>query len=338
MKTIKLKKKTWIIIILNSFFLLAFGVLILSYSSIAHKLQHEHMDKVWAGESNERYAQVSCFLPVNSTLTEADIDSFRHKIDDKLLEISLEAEEGKSLYVDAYSASSQLTIKNGSRSANVSALGVSENYFFFHSLPLKSGSYLSAWDLMRDRVVLDDNTAWNLFGSFDVAGMQVTIDDKPFVVAGVVTHNQDHASKLAEENTAAIAYVDYSIVAESHPITCYELIMPNPISDFAITLVNEEFPLGEQGQALENSRRFRPINIAKLFFSYAKRLMIDEGIAYPSWENAARYLEVKLGGISVVAALCMLFPLITLIALVVYWYRKLYKYLKQRIEDRRITA
>ena len=41
-------------------------------------------------------------------------------------------------------------------------------------------------DFMQDRVVLDETLAWQLFGGFDVAGLSVTIDGKPFYVAGVV--------------------------------------------------------------------------------------------------------------------------------------------------------
>jgi hypothetical protein len=38
---------------------------------------------------------------------------------------------------------------------------------------------------MHDRVVLDEEMAWKLFGAKDVSGLQVTIAGSPYLVAGV---------------------------------------------------------------------------------------------------------------------------------------------------------
>lgn len=338
MKQLRFQKKYWVLLILNVVLVLCFCGCLLVYHSLASRLLHENVASVWAGESDVRYSQVSCFLPVNSTLDESAIATFRTKVDEKLLEASMEAEEGKSLYVDAYSAETTLTLKNGDTSATVKALGVGGNYFFFHSLYLLDGSYLTTWDLMRDRVVLDENTAWNLFGSYDVAGMQVTINGMPYLVAGVVSHNQDRSTRIAEEDSLAVIYVDYSVIAATNPITCYEIVMPDPISGFAYTVVEENFPLEDHGQVLENTTRFRMGRIAELLFSYGKRLMVDDGVAYPTWENAARYTEAKLSLVLLVTILFSVIPCISLIGVIVFWYKKLYCYIKQKIEDRRITA
>ncbi|MDO4732788.1 MAG: ABC transporter permease [Bacillota bacterium] len=299
---------------------------------------HEHMAPIWDGSSEERYAQVSCFLPVDSTLGVEDIYTFREKLNGKLLEISLEAEDGKSLYVDAYSAKSQLTLRNKDRVANVTALGVNEDYFFFHNLLLRSGSYLTSWDVMQDRVVLDENTAWTLFGSFDVAGMEVTIDNRPFVVAGVVKRNSDPASKLAEADSPSIVYVDYSLIQDSAAISCYEIVMPSPLSDYAKATVEELFPLGQSGEIIENSSRFRMDRIAGLFFSQGERMMQHSGIAYPSWENAARYQETKMGWLLLGMFFFALLPASLLVLLLILLYCRLHRYVKQKILERRISA
>ena len=47
--------------------------------------------------------------------------------------------------------------------------------FLFHPLPLRSGSYISNRDFTYDRVVLDEELSWALFGSYDVAGQTVWI-------------------------------------------------------------------------------------------------------------------------------------------------------------------
>ena len=47
------------------------------------------------------------------------------------------------------------------------------------------GYYFSDDDLMQDRVLLDDQTAWRLFGSPNVVGMPVMIGGTPHYIAGV---------------------------------------------------------------------------------------------------------------------------------------------------------
>lgn len=76
----------------------------------------------------------------------------------------------------------------------VTAVGAGGNYFLFHPLTLLSGGYISDEDYMADRVVLDAQTAFNLFGSSDVAGMEVTINGRTFPIAGVVQSESDFAT------------------------------------------------------------------------------------------------------------------------------------------------
>ena len=95
MKQLRIQKKYWILLNLNGVLVLSFCGWLLAYHLLAGRLLHEDMASVWAGESDIRYSQVSCFLPVNSTLDEAAIATFRTKVEEKLLEASMEAEDGK---------------------------------------------------------------------------------------------------------------------------------------------------------------------------------------------------------------------------------------------------
>lgn len=58
------------------------------------------------------------------------------------------------------------------------------NFFDFHPIRLLSGNYISPDDLMKDRVLLDEDTAWLLFGGTQLEGLSFKIDGVPFVVAG----------------------------------------------------------------------------------------------------------------------------------------------------------
>lgn len=115
------------------------------------------------GESETRFAQIACYLPVGQGKTEEDIQSFRQGLDAKFTEQSLEAPENGSLYVDAYGCSAQVSLSTDYGSADVTAMGIGGDFFYFHPLQLRSGSYISDRDLMDDLVVLDEVMAWATF-------------------------------------------------------------------------------------------------------------------------------------------------------------------------------
>ena len=67
----------------------------------------------------------------------------------------MEAPEGGSLYTDAYSGRTSLSVSGKSPgSVTVTAVGAGGNYFLFHPLTLLSGGYISDEDYMADRVVI----------------------------------------------------------------------------------------------------------------------------------------------------------------------------------------
>ena len=68
---------------------------------------------------------------------------------------------------------------------SVQIIGVGGDFFQFHPLNMISGNVFSENDISKDRVVLDENTAWTLFGAYDIAGKTVTIEGRQFVIAGV---------------------------------------------------------------------------------------------------------------------------------------------------------
>ena len=140
----------------------------------------------------------------------------------------------------------------------VTAIGVGGDYFLFHPLQLLSGGYVSDEDYMADRVVLDAQTAFNLFGSSDVAGMEVTINGKTFPIAGVVKSEDDFATAAAldagakassdptgvQSASKAMIYMSYAALnaMAELPIDCYEIVLPDPVSGFAKKLMTEKIP------------------------------------------------------------------------------------------------
>ena len=120
-------------------------------------------------------------------------------------------------------------------------IGVGGDFFLFHPLPLRSGSYISNRDFTYDRVVLDEELSWALFGSYDVAGQTVWIQNEPYVVAGVVSREKDKASGKAYADGAGM-FISYSAMRHitggeentDPSISCYELVMAEPITGFGL--------------------------------------------------------------------------------------------------------
>jgi len=100
--------------------------------------------------------------------------------------------------------------------ARFSVIAVGGNFFDFHPIRLLSGNYITPDDLMQDRVLLDEETAWLLFGGTELSGMSFKINGVPFVVAGVIQREQDFASEKAYSSGMGIymSYDGYSSLFE----------------------------------------------------------------------------------------------------------------------------
>ena len=149
--------KQWFLLILNVVLVAATIASLIGLNVVSHTLESVRTSENFRGESDMRFAQIACFMPVGMGKEETDILSFRETLDSKLTEQSLEAPENGSLYLDAYSTAADVTAaSDSSGNVQVEAVAVGGDFFYFHPLQLRSGSYISSDDLMDDLVVLDE--------------------------------------------------------------------------------------------------------------------------------------------------------------------------------------
>lgn len=347
---IHVNKRRWYLALINCALLLLVLILALVFFHVAGTLDSIRAADRWRGENDMRFAQLACFLPVDAPKTESDIMMFRQTLEQKLLDASLEAEssqpnsapnnaqetqEANTLYADAYSGTASMTVAGDHGSAQVKAIGVGGNFFLFHPLQLRSGSYISDSDFMQDRVVLDEVLAWQLFGGYDVAGMTVTINQKPYYVAGVVRRESDFATSDAYLDGAGmfISYSAFQEVTGTDAITCYEIVMPDMITGFAKGIVSENFSVGN-GDIVENSSRYSLGNLWEVVKSFGLRSMRNNGVIYPYWENAVRLTEDYLALLLVLMVLFALCPAITGLVFLIRTVIRLYRLGKRRIPDK----
>jgi len=289
----------------------------------------------WRGGSDIEYVQVSCFISVDETVTLSQIGAFREAMATKLHEAALDVDTDDALTADAWSCSAKVSVSSALGKGDVYATAVGGEFFSFHPITLISGSYITADDLMQDRALLDEETAWLLFGGTDIQGMTFKINGVPFVVAGVIEREQDFATKRAYTDGMGI-FISYdawvtlnsssgadsaaagdgtaaaaaSAASASTGIQCYEVVLPNPVKNFAVGVVQEKFPIG-RGEIINNTERFKTENLWKLIKGFGTRSMQTRGVIYPYWENAARGVEDRAALLLLIGAAALVLPCVT---------------------------
>lgn len=349
MKKHPIKKKSLVIVCaIFSLAAIAFGIMA---HILGGKLDSQQMAERWRGENELEFSQVSCYIPVDEKISLQQIYSFRTEIVKKLDEAALENQNVDTLFADAWSTTGRVNVASGLGKGEAAVIAVGGRFFDFHPIRLISGSYFGEGDLMKDRVLLDEELAWLLFGGTELDGMEMTVNGQPFVVAGVIEREQDFASKKAytagmglymsyeafsnlqsasaggDAQTAADGGAAAQTTAEAGA-SCYEFVMTEPVDGYALSLAKEKFPIGH-GEILENTHRYGFGRMIKLIGQFGSRSMQALGVAYPYWENAARCIEDWYGLCLFMALLFAVLPVVMIIVNVVRYLKRG----KDKLED-----
>ncbi len=336
----KLNKKKIIIAGVNAASLVGFLVFSLVGSSQAGAQKYNYAAERW---SDDGYAQISCFFPENSSFTVDSLGGIRAEVINQLQAVSIAPEENQKLCPDAYSADAgQATLRGTMRGRSEAQLtAVGGDFFLIHDFKLVDGAYFSDDDLMQDGAVIDRNLAWALFGSDKASGMTMTINDVRFYVAGVIEApdtkdekycagelprayiSYDGASGFATSGFAASDSPDIkgmegeaSMPPESsakfNAVTCYEIIMPDPVENYAYNALKDTVK-NNGGKAVQNNGRFDPVSRVKALRHFSRNAVKSDEISYPFWENASRMTEMRLTFIYTWAAVCLVIPALTVL-------------------------
>ncbi len=152
------------------------------------KLLDQNAAERWSEDGN--YAQVSAFLAEGSGASEETVKAMYTGLmldlqTDAIALSETQTENGARLIEESYCGMGSADLTVGTETVTVNAIGVGGDFFNFHPLEMIDGYYFADDDLMKDRVLLDDQTAWRLFGSPNIVGMTVTIGGTPHIIAGV---------------------------------------------------------------------------------------------------------------------------------------------------------
>lgn len=324
-QAMKLTIKKLVLGISGGISLLLFLILLFVTNHLVKEQDSQTMAERWSEKKN--VAQVSCFFSVNSGITEDRIIEFEHSIDSALTDAAVLQESenpGARLWADAYSADGRIMLSNGKTSLEVDAIGIGGDFFLFHPLKLISGSYFSGNDLMQDICIIDQDAAWQMFGSNDVVGMTLNIGGIPHIVAGVVERPSGRLEEAAGLESTLI-YVSYQTLSElgsCNGINHFEIVMPNPVKNFAVNLVRERLGTSEkETEVLENTSRYSFLSRLKLIPAFGTRSMNGRAIIYPYWENIARGYEDILGVITLFQMLFLLYMVLLALGFFGSWWK-----------------
>ena len=292
---------------------LAAAACFLTQAVLGGMLDSQYAAERWQGDSGTPYSQISCFVPVDGRLDQNQIYQFRTELMKKLHEAALDTDSEETLFVDAWSCTGKALTTTDLGKADANIIAVGGNFFQFHPLRLLSGSYIQEGDLMQDRVLLDEELAWILFGSSNLQGLTLKINGVPFVISGVIEREQDFASRKAYTAGMGLymSYDAWKSLSETAGVTTYELVMAEPVKGFAVNFVREKFPIG-QGEIVENTGRFGMGRLLWLVTQFGSRSMQKLGVLLPYWENAARCMEDYCSLLCFLGWLCLLIPMIVL--------------------------
>ena len=259
---------------------------------LSNRLLSQREAERWRGENERDFRQISCFLPLDSAVGLKEIYAFRYTVLDELKAAGVEWEEGLYPFIDAWSRESRMTLTGDKGTTNAPVLAVGGQFFEFHPLRLLSGSYLAEGDLSPDRVVLDRELAWELFGGTELTGMRVQINGAEFIVGGVVERESDSASRRAYtgEKGFFMSYDAFRALSGEDRIDCYEVVLPETVRGYAAQLTADRFP-NKEGETLVNTDRFALERLLRIARDLPGRAAHGGLVRYPYWENAARILE-----------------------------------------------
>lgn len=306
---------------------LIFLILLFTTNYLGHSQLSQTAADRWSSKKNA--SQVSCFFSVGSGITEDEIIDFEHTVDSALVDASVVQESenpGARLWADAYSADGTVNISTDKANITADAIGIGGDFFLFHPVKLLNGAYFSGNDLMQDYCVIDEDAAWQLFGSNDVAGMMVYIGGIPHIVTGVVERPDGRLAEAAGLDSTLV-YVSYQTLNElgiSHGINHYEIVMPNPVTGFAVNYIREKLGTEEkETEIVENTTRYSLLSRLKLLTQFGVRSMNGKAIIYPYWENIARGYEDILALLTLFGILFLAYPVgLGLVFFCIWWKHK----------------
>ena len=359
-KNLRLKQIIYFAVIIILFLII--GGLNLLRSHITSGLYDQREGQRWS--SDVRCGQVSMFFSESYGINTDKISEFEYNINKGLIadgyqDASASKADGNAVWNDCYSAMGSISVTRDRRTVDAVAIGIGGDFFQFHPMHMVSGNYINPDSLMKDYVILDEELAWQLFGSNDIVGETITFEGVPHYIAGVVARDSGKYVKaaglnfptiyLSYESLATYGTIDASVLAtngslgsvtekkstddeddkkdsdvntDSAGIVCMEVVMPNPVENYAKNFLIEKLGINTNVvEVVDNTARYENKNLTKVIKNFQIRGMQLKPVIFPYWENNARAHENIIAIFLLLQTICAILIFIMLAIFVVQSYR-----------------
>lgn len=304
--------------------LLLYAVLAIWSRVQINSLQDQQTHKRWIADGSAASC-VSVFLPDGIPYDANSFLGYNHKITESYYALVGEEKQSNDELVGASPLAACLSTRtvislstegdNPKNADTINAIGVAGEFFLFHPLTMLSGAPFSSSETMKDSIVLDEYTAFRLFGSANVEGQLVMYNGIPYRVRGVYKIEDNHMTKLAE---AAGGFVFLPIEAlgtneYAANVTCMEFVCADAYTGFLKKAMKEAGIASEDCVVVENSTRYNFMNLWNVATNLEGRAMQTKPIIYPHWENVARGYEVRLACLLMVRMLLLIIVVVLVV-------------------------
>ena len=303
--------------------LLFAGILLICENQILKEQYDQQMAERWSKEGDA--AQISIFFAENAVENEDYFLGLEQSVEKALQNAAITKEKEQArLWISAVSRMGNAILSTERAKVELQAVGVSGEFFQFHPQKIVSGAMFSEDNMMKDGVIIDKETAWQLFGSSDVVGMQVMLGEVPHYITGVIERGNSRLEKAAglEKPVCFLSMDSLKSYGTVRGGFTYEIVLPNPVKGFGLstmqTLVGNE---NENVVVVENNTRFQFLSLVKVVKDFDIRSMSLKGVVFPYWENIARGQEDVLALFLMLKFILLVFPVIFVMTFSVYLWK-----------------
>lgn len=273
--------------------LLAFGLSALGFELARRQVTasdtRDFAAETFRGDSETKYAQLALYPTEEDGLTAEGVMYIKNQIEEALTKESIRA---KGNYLLCASTEQKTVVLREGKAVDATATVYFGNWFGLHpDLPV-AGGYLPEDGSTIEYCVIDDLLAWRVFGSTDVCGMDLTVGDCIYTVNAVVP--ADRGTYADYYGVTPRMYVLYNSAAYRESdlrFTSLEVVLPDPITDFASDLFKEAVSnYGDDVCVITG--RFGIPALWEIIKEFPERGVMNGKIC-PYYENIARIREAK---------------------------------------------
>lgn len=315
--------------------IILFGILlvaVIGLDSYRNRCREKQPD-ITAGlryADTENYAQISCYTN-DSYISEYTLLKTKYNINTQLRQLGKQTEEENDTFLLAWYGEDKASLQSQTATASeVTCFVVGGDYFLLHPLTLVQGYYFTDEEVMKDYCLVNEEVAWELFGSDDIVGRMILVNGNEYIIHGVFKTSTARFMKEAG-NTGKQIYLSSDGLAlklgygmnDVRNVQAVEFVLPNDLEGYAEDIVKQSFSEYSSCIVVDQDKRFTMNELWKTYRNRAARSMALTGVKLPFWENVARAYDDIICRLFVVREVCLIIVVLLVVSLIVWIYRNL---------------